>query len=703
MGGEEVEAPLKRRELEIGFKELGKSGTVLCKRVYSLSLQVGIKLHRDTSTAEDTAFLCLPRISLEDLQRAVMKCRNDEQLKRLLRDDYNLLPNFLVSCLRRGMATGNLLLLEHALKFNGMLPADSSLCVDDGVILQLLQKAVTRSEMDTFLTILRSSCISNKQSMRAELLSLVILSAQFGNGDAVVQLCKLYPTCVEQTSQGRSAFVELSGAQTTEDSLVSTLTYLLQREVNVNMQGPDGNTALHNTVTRGHITATKLLVREGACVNLPNNLGETPISLGLSSCLEGVLLPPNSPLPQQASLYLAAEQADFESLDRLAKRGHITATKLLVREGACVNLPNNLGETPISLGLSSCLEGVLLPPNSPLPQQASLYLAAEQADFESLDRLAKRVPVDSTWIHARTALSAASRKGHADMVRHLLSLGALPFPLGHVWPNLPVLHALRHGYAEVALTLVRHTTREQYARSTDVEQRHIRRQLELLLHHCAATGAVGIAQEILSSSLGVHPEVVLDKLVPMHVACRYGQLEVVKLLLSYRANATAPAEVYGNTPLHYALFYGHTHVAEYLLTLPSVHVNCTNNQQDTPLHCVLKCQLSQVEKSKFIRERSVIFLLRHGSTLQSKAKNKPSCSLEDFSLKNPGEWTLIPEATQKLIIVVRDESEPLSLMASARLAVRGGLEMEFNEDVISKLGLPYRLQRYLLLKDRFPS
>ena len=633
MGGEEVEAPLKRRELEIGFKELGKSGTVLCKRVYSLSLQVGIKLHRDTSTAEDTAFLCLPRISLEDLQRAVMKCRNDEQLKRLLRDDYNLLPNFLVSCLRRGMATGNLLLLEHALKFNGMLPADSSLRVDDGVILQLLQKAVTRSEMDTFLTILRSSCISNKQSMRAELLSLVILSAQFGNGDAVVQLCKLYPTCVEQTSQGRSAFVELSGAQTTEDSLVSTLTYLLQREVNVNMQGPDGNTALHNTVTRGHITATKLLVREGACVNLPNNRGETPISLGLSSCLEGVLLPPNSPLPQQASLYLAAEQADFESLDRLAKR----------------------------------------------------------------------VPVDSTWIHARTALSAASRKGHADMVHHLLSLGALPFPLGHVWPNLPVLHALRHGYAEVALTLVRHTTREQYARSTDVEQRHIRRQLELLLHHCAATGAVGIAQEILSSSLGVHPEVVLDKLVPMHVACRYGQLEVVKLLLSYRANATAPAEVYGNTPLHYALFYGHTHVAEYLLTLPSVHVNCTNNQQDTPLHCVLKCQLSQVEKSKFIRERSVIFLLRHGSTLQSKAKNKPSCSLEDFSLKNPGEWTLIPEATQKLIIVVRDESEPLSLMASARLAVRGGLEMEFNEDVISKLGLPYRLQRYLLLKDRFPS
>ena len=566
-----------------------------------------------------------------------MKCRSDEQLKRLLRDDYNLLPNFLVSCLRRGVATGNQHLLEHALKFNSMLPADSSLRVDDSIVLQLLQKAITRSEMDTFQVILKSSRISNRQSMRAELLSLVILSAQFGNGNAVKQLCELYPTCIEQTSQGRSAFVELSSAQTTEDGLISTLTYLLRRGVNVNTQGPDGNTALHNTVTRGFVGATEFLVREGACINLPNNRGETPSSLDV-------------------------------------------------------------------LRIASCLEGIPLPPNSPPPREASLYLAAEEADFKSLDSLlAKRVPVDSMWIHARTALSAASRSGHMDMVRHLLSLGALPFPPGHVWPNLPILHALHHGHTEVALTLVQHATREQYSKVTAAEQKCIRRQLGILLHHCAATGATEIARTILSSPLGVHSEVVLDKLVPMHVACRHGQLEMVKLLLSYQASATVPSEVYGNSPFHYAIFYGHTHVAEYLLTLPLVNVDCTNIQLDTPLHCVLKCQLSQVEKSKFIRERSVIFLLRRGAILQSKAKNKPSCSLEKFSLKNPGEWSFIPEATQKLIIVVRDEREPLSLIASASLAVRGGLEVELNEDVISKLGLPYRLQRYLLLKDRLPS
>ena len=600
---------------------------------------MGSKL-KDTPTAQDTAFLRLPRISLEDLQRAVMKCRTDVQLKALLLDDYNLPPNFLISCLRRGVASGNLLLLEHALKFNSMLPADSSLRVEDSIILQLLQKAMTKSEMSIFHTILQSSHISNKQSMRAELLSLVILSAQFGNGDAVTQLCTLYPICVEQTSQGRSAFVELSCAQVSEDSLTGTLSCLLKMGANVNTQGPDGNTALHNTVAKGFLGTTSFLVQGGACVDLPNNRGETPASLD--------------------------------------SRREV-----------------------------SCLKSAFPPPHPPLPHQASLYLAAERADFKSMDDLMSRhVPVDSMWIHGRTALSAACRKGHMDVVCHLLTNGASPFPPGHVWPNLPVLHALRNGHTEVALVLVKHAM-VQYSQITDAEQKHVwRRQLELLLHHCVAAGSIKIAEAVLSPPLCIHPEVMLDKLAPMHIACRHGQLEMVKLLLSYKASPTIPSDIYSNTPFHYAVFYGHTHVAEYLLTLPSIEVNCTNCQLDTPLYCVLRCQLSPVERSAFIRERSVIFLLRRGATLQLKAKNKNSlgCTLENFSLKNAGEeWSFIPEATQKLIVVVRDERNPLSLIASARLAVRGGLEVEVSEDVISKLGLPYRLQRYLLFKDMFPS
>ena len=607
----------------------------------SLSLQAGSKLLRDAPTAQDTAFLHLPRISLEDLQRVVMRCRNDEQLKAHLLDDYNLPSNFLLSCLRRGVATGNLLLLEHALKFNSMLPPDSSLRVDDNIILQLMQKAVTMSEMGTFQTILRSSRISQSLSMKAELLSLVILSAQFGNGDAVTRLCTLYPTCVEQTSQGRSAFVELSGAQVTEDVLTDALSRLLQMGTNINTQGPDGNTALHNAITKEYGRTAAFLIGNGACVNLPNNRGETPASL--DKCLA-----------------------------------------------------------------VSCLKDIPPPTQPPLPHHASLYLAAEMADFESVDSLlAKRVPVDSMWIYGRTALSAAAKKGHLDMVRYLLSRGASSFPAGHVSPNLPVLHALRNGHVEIALVLVQHAMHEQLAHAADAERRHIKKQLQSLLHHSAATGSIRIAKEILSHPLSVvHPEVMLDKLAPLHVACRHGQLEMVKLFLAHKASPTIPSDVYGNTPFHYAVFYGHTHIAEYLLTLPSVEVNCTNGQLDTPLYCVLKCQLSQVERSAFIRECSVIFLLRHGATLQPPKHKQTSagCMLENFSLRNAcEEWAFVPEDTQKLIIVVRDDRNPLSLLASARLAVRGGLEVQVNEDVISKLGLPYRLQRYLLFKDRFPS
>jgi len=69
---------------------------------------------------------------------------------------------------------------------------------------------------------------------------------------------------------------------------------------------------------------------------------------------------------------------------------------------------------------------------------------------------------------------------------------------------------------------------------------------------------------------------------PLHMAAEYGDMELVDLLIRYRADVNAPDRD-RNTPLHYAVMRGHKHVAEFLLK-NRANSNAQNKEGRTPLH-----------------------------------------------------------------------------------------------------------------------
>ena len=515
---------------------------------------------------------------------------------------------------------------------NRLFPHDSTMRIDDEMLLQQIQKAVVRQELETLKCLLPYLATPKHYSIEGILQNLAILATHLGFPDAVKLLCSKFPICTEQTSQGYSVLLALAGYSNEE--FINVMEELLgSGSVHVNTQEPNGDTALHVAIREDNEAAVGLLMANGACPSIPNDKNIRPVDLALGTSHYHLLSTHSSPSPQDVSLYLAALEGDEEMICKLIKRG---------------------------------------------------------------------VSVNSKWIHGRTALSAAAINGDINTFNVLLLLGADGFPNGSVWPELPVAHALKYGHFDIAYKLVERAN-DQYDKMTEAEKTHIYKQLVYLLHYCAEVGASGVAILVLNSRYSVDPSAAyLQGLSALHVACQYGHLNMVKLLLDMGVDPNIRTDIYLNSPLHYAAFYGHTHIASHLLdNYQDISIDCENKQHETPLFCVLHGQLSAQRKGP-TRESSVVFLLSRGAKLIKPGRK--NCELSHFDLNYAAHrWDFIPFHTQKLIVVVRDEPRPFSLMNWCRFTIRGSITRLLNEDVTDELGLSYRMQNYILLKDWFPT
>ena len=578
------------------------------------------------------------QVSLDKFHHSIASCQNDKQLIDLLHTKYNIPAGFVYHALRKAMGSLKLTTLGHILRMNSFLPVDSLLRADDDQILMLLQRCVTVDRMDAFRVLLPHITNPSQYQVRTELQSLAVLAAQFGNIEAVRLLCLNYPNCLLQTTPGRSVFVEVARLMP-GDSLTSLKQILLE------------------------------FIEMGVNVNYQEPDGTT-------------------------ALHVTVENGDME------------ATELLLSHKACKSLPNAQGKTAVDLSSTKELTVKLKEwSDSPTPVEVSLYHAAEKEDFDNLKKLLEKgIPINTKGLYGKTALSAAAQVGNVDIVNFLLSQGASPIPMGCYWPDLPAMIAMCHDHPDVALELMQ-STEKYLAKATSEEIKHIKTQLVSLLYHCARAGAVAVANMVLKSRVKIDPNNEFRRhLAPIHVACKYGQLGMVNLLIRYGAKPDLSTEVYCNKPLHYAAFYGHIDVCKYLLSYHHriVLVNCKNIQHETPLYCVLRCQLTPEEKNSFVREGSVIFLLAAGALLIKPGRRK--CELRGFNLEVAAQrWNFLPVQTHKLLMVLRDEGRGMSLASECRLVIRGAMQVPVNEETVSELGLPFRLQHYILLKDWFQT
>ena len=86
---------------------------------------------------------------------------------------------------------------------------------------------------------------------------------------------------------------------------------------------------------------------------------------------------------------------------------------------------------------------------------------------------------------------------------------------------------------------------------------------------------------------------------PLHLACKHGNVDIVKILLGLNTEGTTVAEykqrnqmekrnkVFGNTPLHLAALFGYVEIVKLLLELDdedTLLLEVRNRLKNTPVH-----------------------------------------------------------------------------------------------------------------------
>jgi Krev interaction trapped protein 1 len=146
------------------------------------------------------------------------------------------------------------------------------------------------------------------------------------------------------------------------------------------------------------------------------------------------------------------------------------------------------------------------------------------------------------------------------------------------------------------------------------------------MHKCACEGDVEGVRRCVQ--IGVSPdERDSDSWAPLHYACWYGELEVVKVLVE---EASADLGVINNTdstPLHLAAATGHSEVVAYLLRQPGIRLVQTaiDCEGKSPLAVCLECRQKEwSETRRLLQEAYKTAAVQHNLTRSPSLLSHPS-------------------------------------------------------------------------------
>ena len=316
---------------------------------------------------------------------------------------------------------------------------------------------------------------------------------------------------------------------------------LISKHITGSQRGVDseGNHALHITSRRGMSTTVQVLVDLGADTNAVNKHGQTPLHMaagGENDCPElcEILLKHDAKID-------AVDVNGSQPLHLACRQGHTKTVNLLLSHRADVRAINDHGHSPlllISKHITGSQRGVDSEGNHPLHitsrrgmsttvqvlvdlgadtnavnkrGQTPLHIAAsgEKDCLELCEILLKHdAKTDAADVNESQPLHLACKQHHAETVKLLLSYGADTNAVNKCGQT--PLHTAA-------------------SRQSDCPE-----LCEILLKHDAEIDAVDV-----------------DGSQQLHLACKQGHAETVKLLLSYGADTNAVNKC-GQTPLHTA-------------------------------------------------------------------------------------------------------------------------------------------------------
>ena len=324
-----------------------------------------------------------------------------------------------------------------------------------------------------------------------------------------------------------------------------TVRYLVGlKDVDVNHQGMNNQSALHSAVQEGHPDVVRVLIDAGASVNTKDRNGAPPLHCA-------------------------------------CRLGHLDIVKMLVEAGAGVCTTDSNGQ--------SCL----MPASGAGHTETVRYLVG-----------LKDVEVNHKKNNGVTALHCAVQKGHVDVVQVLIDAGADIDAKNEVGRS-PLMFASIKGHLDVVKVLVEagagvratnndgdtclliaanfgHTETVRYLVGLkDVDVNHQGTYNHTALHSAVDEGHPDVVQVLIDAGASVKTKD-QDGRSPLHCASRLGHLDIVKMLIDAGAEVCATDNKV-QTCLILAAYHGHTDTVRYLVGLKDVDVNHAENNGLTAL------------------------------------------------------------------------------------------------------------------------
>jgi ankyrin repeat protein len=230
------------------------------------------------------------------------------------------------------------------------------------------------------------------------------------------------------------------------DSARQIAELLIANGARVDIKDNENSTPLHNVAATGSVATAELLLSKGADVNAMTDHCWTPLALAAMSnteITEYLLSRGANPNPHKAEKNDGCPCAGFETPLHCAIRSdNINTVKVLVNNGALVNVTDADGLTPLHRAVNNC------------NNEAVSYLLEKGAYLE----------VKETN-YGRTELHTAAIRGQKEIVEQLIRSGAKVNKMDNEGKT-PLDYARYHGFSDIATLLEKHTA--QAAKYTSI-------------------------------------------------------------------------------------------------------------------------------------------------------------------------------------------------------------------------------------------
>lgn len=414
------------------------------------------------------------------------------------------------------------------------------------------------------------------------------------SGNSHVVRCLLPYSSVDKEATDKQGRTALHNAATSGDTEVVRL--LLEHGANIHAVDKKGLTAIHVAAKEGNLGAIKMLSSDVAKDTFTQGNGQGPF------------------IEPAVELLSRRDKQQMTPLHYAVESNHLEVVRFLLVNGTDPNMPSAAGHTALHLAAmrgGDAICELLVEHGAKLDALAEgnktpLLLAAtnDRRDIVAFF-LDQGAAIEDCDVEGNTPLLAAVDSGSLDVVRLLLDRGADVTCKNA--EELNVLHmAVLSKNAAVLQELLKARGADKLINARDSDG-------DTPLHHAARNAFLDIVQILLSHGARASARNASEE-TTLHSACRYNFPNVVREIVKQDKRLVNDTDIHWNTPLHAAALGGFSETASILIEA-GADLEAKNYYEWTPL--TVACKNGDFD--------TVSKLLGAGASVHSvdKMKNRP--------------------------------------------------------------------------------